>query len=143
MSLEDLVPYLPAQGAAISRILEDPNTFLDYDYGPTWSAFKESIWGKSLAAFQEEKEVKKDDDPVEGIQIPPGLLHSVVTPPNTIPSAWDIDVQRILVRSEYYETERAVLSANERATDAFIVSGQPGIGPFPSSLRHPQTSTFD
>ena len=82
---------------------------------------------------QEEKQVEKDDDPVEDIHILPDLIHFVVTPPDTVLlRVWNICARKILVCSEYYEAERVVLSADGRGVDAFVVSGQPGIDPSPS-----------
>jgi hypothetical protein len=49
----------------------------------------------------------------------------------------------MLVRSEYEAVERAILAANARHIDAFLLTGQPGIGPPPltSSSAEPNVQS--
>jgi hypothetical protein len=132
MSLSDLVDYTPAQRQAISQL--NP-TDLCASGLPEWDRFRETLWGTGLESLQQEELVERDDDPVEDIHILPDSLPttcSVVTPPEIPPNVWNPFGRRILVRSEYYEAERAAVLANNEGRDVFVVTGQPGIGPPPS-----------
>jgi hypothetical protein len=80
--------------------------------------------------------VTRDNDPVEDTLILPDILprfHRIMTSSEAMLRYWTIYSRRILVRSEYYETEQAALSANKGKMDVFVVTGQPGIG-LPISL---------
>ena len=131
MTLKDLVKHIPAQRDAVNRLLKNHKSLLRGDLAD-WSRFKESVWGMNLGDFQEEQLVERGDDPVKDAYTLPNSLpytHSVLTPPKTLPRAWNLRSGRILVRSEYYEAERAALLTNGKGMDAFVVTGQPGIGP--------------
>ena len=85
-------------------------------------------------SFQVEP-VKRDDNPVDDLHLLSDTLpptRSVLTPPKTVLEAWGLSCQRVLVRSEYGETEEAARLSNNGGTNAFMVLGQPGIGVSPS-----------
>jgi len=79
--------------------------------------------------------VERDDDPIDDEDVPAGTIpgSALVAPiPGSLPNVWNSYSKRILVRSEYGETEQAALSANENNKDVLLVAGHPGIGLFPS-----------
>ena len=49
----------------------------------------------------------------------------------TTPEVFCGGTSRILVRAKYEETKRAALEEDASPTEAFLVTGQPGIGPSP------------
>ena len=62
----------------------------------------------------------------------------IVEIPETFPNIRGLDSSKILVRSEYEETEKGALLALADNFHGFIVTGQPGIGPsltFPILVR--------
>jgi hypothetical protein len=84
-----------------------------------------------LEGLEKLEPVERDDKPVDDDHIFPDRLpptRSVLIPPETLPKVWGLSSQRILVRSEYHEAERAALLANETDKRVFAVTGQPGIG---------------
>jgi hypothetical protein len=118
--LGDLKKHIPDQTLRIDQIINSPDHFSDS--GPdvsTWSAARDSLWGKGLASL---------DDPLSG------AAHAIVKIPETMPDLWGLDLQRILVQPQYKEIERAALSASAKYVEAFLVSGQPGTGPPPLAL---------
>ena len=133
MSLQTLVPHAPAQNEAVKRHLSWFERISPSKDSPP--VFTPAIWGVGIEALQVEELVERDEDPVDVL---PDVIPStriVMTPPETHLESWCLPNERILVRSEYYETARAVLSANESGMDAFIVTGQSGIGSSPSPPR--------
>ena len=62
----------------------------------------------------------------------PPITRSTLTVPEPILREWASKSRKILVRSEYEETEEAANSAHDQGKDAFVVAGQPGIGVPPS-----------
>jgi len=96
------------------------------------------IWKMGLEFSQKEELVERDENPIDDIHALPDslpLTRSTVTLPEALATSSRLPDQRILVRSEYYETEQAVLSTNQRGGDVFVVAGQPGVGSSP--LPHP------
>ena len=102
---------------------------------PRLGDFRKSVWKKDLKTFQKNQRVKRDAQrPIEGVEVPDS--HLVTTFPEA-PSA-NIGSRQILVQSEYNEAEQeAVLSSGQKYSDVFVVTGQPGIGSPPLSLRCP------
>jgi len=141
MSLSDLSRHTPAQQSEIDRLV-DIGYLAKEPYSLAWTPFKESVWGKKLDSFQTVKLVERDpQDPIEDPSIPPGSVPDktwVTIIPNNIPVLWGASSnQMILTRSEYDEAEEAALSANKSGANAFVVTGQPGIGPPPNhSITH-------
>jgi hypothetical protein len=127
MSLETLKKRVSAQTLAIDKLIGDPDLFSDCGSGylSSWEAFRASLWGNGLASLEAQKEVGGDDEPLSDAAPAAGL---VVKIPETLPHVWHLGSPRILVRSEYKEAERAALSANADGIEAFLVTGQPGIG---------------
>ena len=114
MSLEDLVKHIPAQTSAI------------YSTSPSSSPHSEVPWKMGLESLERKEQVKKDPtDDVHPDRFP--LFCFTVKPPQTLSKLWRLS-SRILVRPEYYETEQAILTANEDGKDVFVIAGQPGIG---------------
>ena len=132
MLLEDLCKYASDQNKRIAKL---PPAAI----GPAssiWEEFGKGYWGISLASLEKEEPVEYDPDPVPGLT--PPTNRSVLTITREHSNEWNIFVPggKMLVRSEYHETERAVLSESARAnTEVFVVAGQPGIG----SLAHVPT----
>jgi len=128
MSLSDLTQHIPDQTSAIYRFSFGTKPLPGY-----WRSFKESIWGKGLDSLQQQELVERDSDPLEDSHIlpdPPPVTRPVATLPKTLPDVGGLDGQeKILVRSEYHETEKAALLSNESGYGVFVVNGQPGIGP--------------
>jgi len=87
--------------------------------------------GERPRICSEDKPVKRDESsPIEDVVLPDD--HIVATLPEILPKlGWAIKSKRILVRSEYNEAEQAAVSCSKTDLDAFMVSGQPGIGPPP------------
>ena len=115
---DDLVQHISAQTLKINQLINNPGCFSDLDGSlASWAVFKESLWRKNLKS---EKVEQKD-----------GTVYTIANIPETVPKVLYGGTSRILVRTEYEETERAALEANTRDVHAFLVTGQPGIGPFP------------
>ena len=134
MFLKDLAIHAPAQEKAISQLLNEPPLC---SLGPdlsAWSRFRESVWKKSspsgVEPFERKQRIFRGRNAVRDIQLPP--TRSVVVSPETLPNVWGLPKREILARSEYYEAEATALSHNRKGYSAFVVSGQPGIGPSPS-----------
>jgi len=130
MSLNDLIEHVKTQEEAIGNL-----SFVGVSYETrvcaAWDAFRKSIWGKGLEAFQESQLVQRDTSNQAERVVSPADNYLVATIP-TIPGG-NQDNRQILVRSEYYEAARtAVLLSGKRYRDVFVVTGQPGIGPLPS-----------
>ena len=137
MSLKDLVKFNTVQEDAISRVsahstkpirpLEPPH--------PDWRRFRRELWGKGLNSSRRKEKVVRDDtiNDTDILPDPPSRFRFVVPFPKALPKIWSLESRRILARSEYYELEQAALLANKAGVDAFVVTGQPGIG-LPLSL---------
>jgi hypothetical protein len=134
MSLSDLIKYIPAQTRAINQLSSglDSTTV----WCTAWTGFRDALWGKGLESLQRQERVKRDDNPVEDVDLLPDprpLTRFVATAPGTrLPGGWSFDTQRILVRPEYLEAEKAAVLSSETNDNVFAVNGQPGIGSFPS-----------
>jgi len=128
LPLTDLLDNIAAQEEAITQI---SSGLKSTDKSDSWSEFKESLWGKDLGSVQKVESVKRDElGPVEDVALPDE--HIVAILPETLPGdGWILQNEWILVRSEYSEAEQAAVSCSKSYLDAFMVSGQPGIGPPP------------
>lgn len=68
----------------------------------------------------------------------------VVKLPEAMPRVRVLDGRYVLVRSEYWEAERAALVANPINIDSFLVAGPPGIGTPPTlSSTEPSSLSRD
>ena len=130
MSLRDLEKYVGAQNEAIGKIsilLNSKTTVCTI-----WNEFKESLWGKPPSTFGGEEKFTRSEKPIRPLHIlpdPPPVMRLVARPP-LLPQLWNLgDQERILVRTEYDEAVRAAMKSS---VNAFVVSGQPGIGLLPS-----------
>jgi hypothetical protein len=102
-----------------------------------WIKFKKSVWGSGSMSLERLEEVERDEpvrDFDEDYCLPDPVPDKtwVVKIPNALPFPWKSPSQRILVRSEYHEAERAAMSADREGMEAFLVTGHPGIGLFSS-----------
>ena len=143
MFLQTLVPHVPAQNEAVKRHLSRFEHLIPSKDSPP--VFTPAIWGAGIEALQVEELVERDEDPVDVLPDVIPATRIVMTPPESHLESWCLPNERILVRSEYYETARAVLSANEGRVDAFVVAGQSGVGsspPHPLALTHRIYITF-
>ena len=122
MKLEDLTKCIPSQTLQIEQVTNQQDCFSDSEEG--WATFRDSLWGKGLASLE-------DKQPLFGVD---HSTRPVIEIPKTFPHIHLLDSPKILVRSEYEETEQAALLSNADNVDAFIVTGQPGIGQSLSSL---------
>ena len=132
MSPKDSPQRAAAQTAEINALLAS-GLFSTSDVPLPWIEFKESIWGVGYAALATREEVKRDE-PVQDYYLPDPIPDKtwVVNIPNALPAPWESLNRRILVRSEYYEAEQAVLLAEQKSKQAFLFTGHPGIGLFSS-----------
>ena len=145
MTFEDLRNHIPHQNRKIQELIDKGDCFSDL--GPClrhWGKMKDSLWGKELeyvraGEFWAQEKVEVDDKSAS--DEPPS---AVVKLPGLTPRIWNLDNAWVLIRSEYEEAKRAALSANTENAGAFIVTGQPGIGPSLSvPYPHPQNLTFN
>ena len=131
MSLPDLAKYTPGQQQRINELCGSPETFsTSGDAVAAWGRFRDSLWGKDPDSLETLRWVPKATGQYPH-QIPDSYLSLNV--PATMPDVRDLDGSEFLVRSEYEEAEQAVLSANANGVEAFLVTGQPGIGSLPLS----------
>ena len=139
MSLSD---QARAQSDAVNKLLKDPASplrILRPDLSD-WKEFRDSFWGQGSAPFHAGP-VERGDNFVDDVHLlcdPLPPTRTVLTPPQTILEAWQLDCQRVLVRSEYRETEEAAISSCNEGRHDFTVTGHwPGIGASPSlSVTH-------
>ena len=127
--------YAPVQEKAISKLsVLDPGGEDCVD----WIPFRDYFWGKTLDTLFVEEPVERDDKPIKAFPVHPPLMRTVATIPPHISLPFSFMSQKVLVRSEYKEAERAAVLANKPAVQVFVISGQPGIGlpspPPPPSL---------
>ena len=164
-SLTDLVSYTADQEEQIKRVFVAgekerktgrKGTFRDAC--AAWETFRRSVWGYGLGFFDtEEAGFDRGDDPIDDFSIksedpfnppldpelPPSqpsfdlvpARRQVMKIPPTLFEASGARSDRILIRSEYGHAERAALLARGSGAQAFLVTGQPGIGLFP--FLHP------
>jgi len=150
MSLKDLTSYISEQEKVISELPQE--MFSETEWSKYWRSFRDPLWGKELEASQGLEDVQRGLDPVEDVVLPE--RHMVTTFPVALPPPWGgrhisdtgagvgpgtdaaTNARKILVRSEYEEAEREGVSSS-KVHDVFAVSGQPGIGLFPSLYTVP------
>ncbi len=153
MRLKDLVQNIPEQVLKINEAISCESHFVDYvKEKPDWATFRSSVWGNPLALGLEwrrevdmvtpldasggvdaQQEVQMDIDvgvEAEGDDRPASedAPATIMDLPGSLPDVWDLQSEKILVRSEYEEAEQAALKANEGNYNAFLVGGQAGIG---------------
>ena len=130
MSLKDLRECIPIQQRAINQLLASPRNSLSAlpNELSDWSAFRKSFWEKGLESLYVEQDIERDtEDPVDPFPDPIPPTRLVLELPSTLSDVWDLATHQVLVRSEYPIAEEAALLA-QRERDAFLVTGQPGIG---------------
>jgi hypothetical protein len=117
MSLEDLTQFVAPQQHKINELVNQPDYFSDSGRNlPLWAAFRDSLWGRGLEFLR---------DPLSD------ATRNVAKIPGEVPRVMGFSGDRILIRSDYEETEQAVLSVNAQGLDALIINGQSGIGSSP------------
>ena len=127
MLLEDLSEYAAAQNERIAKL---PSTAIS-PASSIWEELRSSHWGKPLTSFEKEEPLEYDPDPAPSPT--PPTNRCILTVPQEQLEGWNLSIPngKILVRSEYHETEQAVLFGSGcDKLDAFLVTGQPGIGSF-------------
>ena len=123
MSLDDLCPFANEQQKAITAASSGFTPRND----PSWTTFRNSLWQENAQPSQEMKSVERDRvDPVADVQLPP--LHLVAEVPSILCNLFNIESDKLLVRSEYEEAERAAVLSCMTGTRVFVVGGTPGIG---------------
>jgi hypothetical protein len=132
MPFNDSSERAAAQAAQIDRLLKSGH-FSTSGIPLPWIKFKESFWGVGSASLATQEEVKRDE-PVEDYDLPDPVPDKtwVAKIPDGLPAPWESSSRRILVRSEYHEAEQAAMLADQDGTEAFLVTGHPGIGLFSS-----------
>ena len=139
MPLESLAQYSDEQASRINELISRGFLTDTSDGRKAWDKFRDSLWGKGLQHLQ----LPLTDDTQSVVQDPeevPRRARPVVKVPEEIPLPLYFFSKRILVRSEYEEAEQEILLANESGREAFMVSGNPGIGSPPSSFVIHRTS---
>ena len=127
MLLSDLSKYASDQNKRIAKL---PSTAIS-PASSIWEELRSSHWGKPLTSFEKEELLEDDPDPAPSLT--PPANPSILTVAQEQLNEWRINVPggKLLVRSEYHETERAVLFGSGRdKLNVFLVTGQPGIGSF-------------
>lgn len=138
MPLESLVQYSTTQEQKINSInrKRSPHRRLFAELGPgisPWVSFRNSLWKKGLASLENRKPLVRSANPVPVPESIPSTC-TTISVPDDISYFLRLDCSEFLVRDEYREAEKAVLEANEEPVDAFVVTGQPGIGLFSLTL---------
>ena len=127
MLLEDLSEYAAAQNERIAKL---PSTAIS-PASSIWEELRSSHWGKPLTSFEKEEPLEYDPDPAPSLT--PPANRSILTVAQEQLNEWQINVPggKLLVRSEYHETEQAVLfGSGDHTLNVFLVTGHPGIGSF-------------
>jgi len=124
MSLKDLAKHINDQEGAINKL---PSEVISKSDSSTlrWEGVRSSFWGKGLESVQWEEDVTRGSDPVEDVALPDQRVVATF-PPILAPKT-----PNILVRSQYSAAEQRAVLASE-SLFVFMVSGQPGVGLFPS-----------
>ncbi len=169
LNLKDLIQNIPEQVLKINKVINDKTCFVECvgeEDKPNWATFRSSVWGNPLALGFEwqwevdmvtpldasrgvdaQQEVQMDIDAdveAEGDDRPlsEDAPATIMDLPGSLPDVWDLQSEKILVRSEYEQAEQAALKANtsKGSYDAFLVGGQAGIGLPLSFLVHVRRS---
>jgi hypothetical protein len=159
MRLQDLEKHILNQTLKINDFIDKQPCFakfVEVPGNPSWATFRNSVWGSAsvLAPLEGggiDVEAKGDGEDIgvkakgdgedidveaegDGETLSNGAL--IVKLPPTLPDVWRLHSSHLLVRSEYDEAEQAALVANQRNADAFLITGQYGIGSLPL-IHHP------
>ena len=130
-SLESLGQYGDEQASIINELIEGGALIDTVGHVKAWDKFRDSLWGKGLQHLQ----VPPTDDARSVVQGTDETLRPVVRVPEELPPPLFFYSRKVLERSEYQKAEQEILLANEDGRQAFMVSGNPGIGLSPL-LRH-------
>ena len=133
-TMRSLQSYTSNQTKAI-EILLDPS-FHNYHFQDTndrrWVQFWESTWDKNLDSLDAVEAVERGPDPINNALITVPSDRVVMLKPEVTRSCWDFDLefQKILIRSNYKEAEDFALSScGARIPPRLLmITGQPGIG---------------
>lgn len=124
MSLLDLVQYAAGQQQRINRLVFGYILYNNFPLNTTdrkhrhWEKFRSSLWQKGFASFEAQERVQRGDNP---LRLTTPETCAVITQPTTMPDAWVFNGKsRFLLRSEYYEAEKAVSKCEQqRCVSAF------------------------
>ena len=136
LTLESLRQYASGQMELIRQVSDKGLRFKSLE-GPgaaDWRLFRREVWGKGLSHLDTVEEVQRGpgaiiDDPVI---LPDGVPSrcDVMLKPEILEDCWSTNCTKIFIRPEYKEAEEFALSTCGAVIpyNAFVVSGQPGIG---------------
>ena len=134
LTLRSLQRYADVQEGIIDSVLQEDSLgyYFRNPINSGCTRFWESAWGNRI--LPEEEKVVRGINPIDDSIILPDVVPSscrVFPRFETLDGCWwGFDCEEFLIRDEYEEAHRSVLAtfAAERMYDAFIVTGQPGIG---------------
>ena len=136
LTLESLRQYASGQMELFRQVLNKGLRFKSLE-GPSavdWGLLQREVWGKGLSHLDTTEEVQRGpgaiiDDPVI---LPDGVPSrcDAMLKPEILEDCWSTNCAKIFIRSEYKEAEEFALSTCGATIpyNAFVVSGQPGIG---------------
>ena len=136
LTLESLRQYASGQMELFRQVLNKGLRFKSLE-GPSavdWGLLQREVWGKGLSHLDTTEEVQRGpgaiiDDPVI---LPDGVpsRYDAMLKPEILEDCWSTNCAKIFIRSEYKEAEELALSTCGATIpyNAFVVSGQPGIG---------------
>ena len=135
VALESLYAYVLSQQECIDSLLESTQEeFKHLGNDNRWVGLRQVAWDKDLNHLDTTHDVERDQDPIHDSLVP-DVVHSkcnVMLKPSVMDTCWaGIDCEKIFIRPfEYEEAEESAISTcrDERVFDAFLVTGQPGIG---------------
>jgi len=130
MLLRDLTKYCEAQNKVIKTISGDINS--NTKEATSWKEFWDRFWQRPESLEREEAAEPVEDREVRE-HLPDALPESrlVLTLPQTRAIPGDLRHPKVLVRYEYREAEKAILSALEDSQRLIHIGGKPGIGLIP------------
>lgn len=131
--------HAPKQTLSIVPLLNQPHIFCNSG-NLEWNDLWRSVWGRrtgDVPISDKDDPVVRSSNPVDDSFILPDVVpHSrrVMTLPAVARRCWNFDFDAVLIRSEYNKAEEFALSQCHDV-QALIITGQPGIGPFPFYLN--------
>ena len=137
LTLESLRQYVSGQMQLLIQLSDKAPPRFKFVEGPSaedWEVLRREVWGKGLNHLDTTEEVQRGpgaiiDDP--GI-LPDGVPSrcDAMLKPEVLEDCWSTNCAKIFIRPEYKEAEEFAVSTCGAAIpyNAFVVSGQPGIG---------------
>jgi len=138
VTLASLVPFADVQEERIESLLE--SRFQPLEKGDEMVALWDEVWGNSDLCLDTTHEIERDPFPdrvnnsLIGDVVPDKF--DVMVLPRVVDQLWGIRCHRIFIRpNEYEEAEKSAVKASQGdQCHGFLVTGQPGIGLFLSTL---------